>query len=59
MQSVYYVIRDIKSRFSRDSDESLVSLNNELFFHSKIEADSAFMSANLPSSQYRVEKFEV
>jgi len=30
-----------------------------LFFHSKIEADSAFMSANLPSSQYRVEKFEL
>ena len=59
MQSVYYVIRDLKSRFPKDSDESLVFLNNELFFHSKLEADSAFISANLPSTQYRVEQFVI
>ena len=59
MQSVYYVIRDLQSRFPKESDESLVFLNNELFFHSKLEADSAFISANLPSTQYRVEKFVI
>jgi len=53
------VIRDLASRFPKDSDESLVFLNNELFFHSKLEADSAFFSANLPSTQYRVEEFVI
>ena len=59
MQSVYYVIRDLASRFPKDSDESLVFLNTELFFHSKLEADSAFISANLPSTKYRVEEFVI
>ena len=59
MQSVYYVIRDLASRFPKDSDESLAFVNGELFFHSKLEADSAFFGANLPSTQYRVEQFQI
>ena len=59
MQSVYYVIRNLASRFPKDSDESLCFVDGELFFHSKLEADSAFFSANLPSTQYRVEQFQI
>lgn len=59
MQSVYYVIRNLTSRFPKDSDESLCFVDGELFFHSKLEADSAFISANLPSTQYRVEQFQI
>ena len=59
MQSVYYVIRNLASRFPKDSDESLCFVDGELFFHSKLEADSAFINANLPSTQYRVEEFVI
>ncbi len=59
MQEVYYVIRDRFSRFPKESDESLVFINNELFFHSLIEARDAFKNAELPTDRYQVQKFEI
>jgi len=59
MQEVYYVIRDRFSRFPKESDESLVFVNNELFFHSLIEARDAFKNAELPTDRYQVQKFEI
>lgn len=59
MQEVYYVIRDRFSRFPKESDESLVFVNNELFFHSLVEARDAFKNAELPTDRYQVQKFEI
>ncbi len=59
MQSVYYVIRDRLSRFPKESDESLVFVNKQLFFHSLLEARDAFKEAKLPTDRYQVQKFEI